>query len=106
MSLLDDPLDNTFGGRLAGLDRLSMAARWGWSVAWGIPALCAVVLTAYSHGGLAVALLLAWCYGMFAAIVRMYGRTWGGSKRMWLVWVIYEYLACIFVITVALMLKP
>ena len=107
MPLLDNPLDTSLKGSLAGLDRLSQISRWGWSFGWGIPAVFVVGFSLTHDAGSAITLILVWFIGLFLTLLRMDGRSFGGSRtRVWLAWVILEYVMCAFVIIITMFPNP
>jgi len=107
MPLLDNPLDTSFKGTFRGLNKLSMRARWGWTLGWGIAPAFALYFALTNRGGSAISLMLAWIIGVYLSALRMDGRSFGGSRlRVWLPWVILEYIMCAFVIIITLFPNP
>ena len=107
MPLLDNPLDTSFKGAFLGLNKLSMRARWGWTLGWGIAPAFALYFALTNRGGGAISVMIAWLIGVYFAALRMNGRvTWGGSRRIWLVWIIFEFVMCAAAIAIIFVAKP
>jgi len=108
MPLLDNPLDSTMNGRFKSLNKLSKTTRWGWTLGWGIFPIVALVsiFNGGTERGAGFALLLTWAVAVLLCIVRPHGWTSSSGKRVWVAWVIAQFVVCGFMTIMILIPNP